>query len=138
MKKLLFIIGLILSCSLANGQGNWGATYTPYNPNQSSGNNQSSTSNQSNQQSQSIRTTAYYVDSRGDVYKVPIKVEERQGWGTAYYVVERYVANSLGGKWEKLFQPAKIEQCSSYGNSLESRYMYKANILNTGWHYFDL
>lgn len=153
MKKLLFFIGIALSLSIANGQG---FTYQPfiYKPSQGSSQNQNSNNgynntpnhsqgdyqNSSNESSPSIRTTAYRVHN-GQVYKMPIKVQRQQSYGTsAYYVIERYVDTGFGGKWETIHNSPKVQNCNSHfagNNWLEEQYMYKAYI-SLNWYYFDL
>lgn len=122
MKKLLLL--LVISFCGANAMGQI-IYQSPQQHRQSS----------QQQQSQSTRTTAYYADAYGNYYKVPIRIQQQ---GNAWYVVEYYRDNGIGGTWQRLINPSQISRCNSAlaSNSLEKQFMYKA-FFNTQTHYFD-
>jgi hypothetical protein len=149
MKKLLFIIGLALTCSMVYGQVG-GAVYKPfiYEPQQNNTQNQQQGSyqnqpqrnyqnqNSNNQYVETIRATAYRVDSNGQYIKLPIKVQQQSSY---YFVVERYNTTGMG-QWEKISNPAQVQKCmrNYYNdNDIENMFMYKA-LIGTTWYYFDL
>lgn len=83
---------------------------------------------------QTIRTTAY-VQKGENIYKVPIKVQIQ---GNNAKVTDRYVADSFGGKWERVYSGGTVEKCSSIaGSPLDSSFMYKA-FVDLSYYYFDL
>jgi hypothetical protein len=134
MKKLLFILGLVLSYLLLNGQ----VVMEPFYY-QSSKKKQQTQQNSNNENVTIIRTTAYCVNTyNGQIYKTPIKVkQERNGY---YTVTERYVTTGYGGDWQKIYPQAQVSKCISNfydKNSLENQFMYKA-LIYPDWYYFDL
>ena len=59
-------------------------------------------------QSQTMRTNAYYSDSYGNIYKLPIKVEIQNRYNmVSIYVSEYYQNNGAQGYWYKLPSNAK-------------------------------
>jgi len=122
MKKLILIL-FISFCGVAIANAQQIIYQSPEQQRQSS-----------QQQSQSIRTTAYYADSYGNYYKVPIRIQQQ---GSAWYVVEYYTDGGIGGNWHRMAFPA-VSKCNSMfaTNQLEKQFMYKA-FVNAQTYYFD-
>ena len=124
MKKLLITCGFIFSCCAVNAQ--W---YTPITRESNNSNNQQA------QSQQQIRTiTAYCIDrSTGGCYKAPIKVSIEN----TICVVAIYKSSAVVAMWEKV-GTVPVYKCSgSTYDEFESRFSYKAIILNKTY-YFDL
>ena len=95
---------------------------------------------QTQAQVQTVRTNAYYSDSNGNVYKMPIKVEIRNQYNmVSIYVSEYYQNNGVQGYWYRLPSKPKAMQCMpQYAqNQLEQRFMYKV-MINSRYYYFDI
>lgn len=126
MKKLLIILVLAICGISAKAQ----IVYDPFIPGQ--------TRQQS--QVQTVRTNAYYADSNGNVYKMPIKVEIRNQYNmVSIYVSEYYQNNGVQGYWYKLPSKPQARECMPQfaQNQLERRFMYKA-MINGRYYYFDV
>ena len=128
MKKLLIILVLAICGISAKAQ----IVYQPFIPGQ--------TNQQTQAQVQTVRTNAYYSDSNGNVYKMPIKVEIRNQYNmVSIYVSEYYQNNGVQGYWYRLPSKPKAMQCMpQYAqNQLEQRFMYKV-MINGRYCYFDI
>ncbi len=128
MKKLLIILVLAICGISAKAQ----IVYQPFIPGQSN--------QQTQAQVQTVRTNAYYSDSNGNVYKMPIKVEIRNQYNmVSIYVSEYYQNNGVQGYWHRLPSKPKAMQCMpQYAqNQLEQRFMYKV-MINGRYYYFDI
>ena len=128
MKKLLIILVLAICGISAKAQ----IVYQPFIPGQ--------TNQQTQAQVQTVRTNAYYSDSNGNVYKMPIKVEIRNQYNmVSIYVSEYYQNNGVQGYWHRLPSKPKAMQCMpQYAqNQLEQRFMYKV-MINGRYCYFDI
>ena len=128
MKKLLIILVLAICGISAKAQ----IVYQPFIPGQ--------TNQQTQAQVQTARTNAYYSDSNGNVYKMPIKVEIRNQYNmVSIYVSEYYQNNGVQGYWYRLPSKPKAMQCMpQYAqNQLEQRFMYKV-MINGRYCYFDI
>lgn len=126
MKKILIILLLAICGISAKAQ----IVYDPFIPGQ--------TRQQS--QAQTVRTNAYYSDSNGNVYKLPIKVDIQNRYNmVSIYVSEYYQNNGAQGYWYKLPSKPKASECmSAYAqNPMEKRFMYKV-MINAKYYYFDL
>lgn len=91
-------------------------------------------------QVQTVRTNAYYSDSNGNVYKLPIKVEIQNRYNmVSIYVSECYQNNGAQGYWYKLPSKPKASECmpAYTQNPMEKRFMYKV-MINAKYYYFDL
>jgi hypothetical protein len=130
MKKLIFLLCFLAVSAVASAQIQYVPTYNR---------NQGRTAPQSS--SQTYRTTAYAMDSNGNVYKMPIMVQvTSNGYGnTTVKVTQKYVSTGLGGQWENVYDAGAIQKCMPIASQhpLESEFMYKATIGVTTW-YFDL
>ena len=128
MKKLLIILVLAICGISAKAQ----IVYQPFIPGQ--------TNQQTQAQVQTVRTNAYYSDSNGNVYKMPIKVEMQNQYNmVSIYVSEYYQNNGVQGYWYRLPSKPKAMQCMpQYAqNQLEQRFMYKV-MINGRYYYFDI
>ena len=128
MKKLLIILVLAICGISAKAQ----IVYQPFIPGQ--------TNQQTQAQVQTVRTNAYYSDSNGNVYKMPIKVEIQNQYNmVSIYVSEYYQNNGVQGYWYRLPSKPKAMQCMpQYAqNQLEQRFMYKV-MINGRYCYFDI
>lgn len=128
MKKLLIILVLAICGISAKAQ----IVYQPFIPGQ--------TNQQTQAQVQTVRTNAYYSDSNGNVYKMPIKVEIQNQYNmVSIYVSEYYQNNGVQGYWHRLPSKPKAMQCMpQYAqNQLEQRFMYKV-MINGRYCYFDI
>lgn len=131
MKRFFFFLFFLVITTCASAQIQYYPTY----------NNQQQRNNTPQSRTESYRTTAYRVDYQNNVYKMPIVVEiSSNGYGSVTMrVTQRYVDTGLGGRWEKIYSGGNVQKCQSLigSNSLESQFMYKANINANIW-YFDL
>ncbi len=142
MKKIIFSVIFVFVCATVNAQ-----IYEPYIFGQSSTNTYNydldtaprrSYNNQPQTRKRIVQTTAYYINNNGDYVKVPIKVtindsEYSNGFVSSFYDYE------LGCWHDCSSDHASITKCSSFGQGLETQFMYKALIsilLHTV--YFDL
>lgn len=130
MKKFIFLLCFLAVSAVASAQIQYNPTYNR---------NQGQTAPQSS--SQTFRTTAYTMDSDGNVYKMPIMVQATSnGYGsTTLKITKKYVSTGLGGQWETIYNGGAVRQCQPMvsRNPLESEFMYKATIGVNTW-YFDL
>ena len=128
MKKLLIILVLAICGISAKAQ----IVYDPFIPGQ--------TRQQTQAQTQTMRTNAYYSDSYGNIYKLPIKVEIQNRYNmVSIYVSEYYQNNGAQGYWYKLPSKPKASECmpAYTQNPMEKRFMYKV-MINAKYYYFDL
>ncbi len=130
MKKLIFLLCFLAVSVVASAQIQYNPTYNR---------NQGQTAPQSS--SQTFRTTAYALDSNGNVFKMPIMVQATSnGYGsTTLKITKKYVSTGLGGQWETVYNAGAIRKCTPMASQhpLESEFMYKATIGVNIW-YFDL
>lgn len=133
MRKYLIIILLSTFAIASKAQT---VSYTPYIP----GANSTNSYQAPQTQSEIVRTTAYYSDYSGNLYKVPIKVSiTSNGYSTIIKVIEKYNSAIYSGKWEKVYSSGNASKCvrGIGGGYLEEQFMYKA-LVDAKYWYFDL
>lgn len=145
MKRILLIVSFAFVSIVANAQ----IVYQPFIPNESRSRTQG-TDNPVYQsyeqartaQTQTMRATAYAIDSDGDYVKVPIQITATtySYGGRTMEVTSYYGEKGWGDRgWIKCAYAASIKKCDTiWGNEMDKRFMYKANIPHVGWVYFDL
>lgn len=145
MKRILLIVSFAFVSIIANAQ----IVYQPFIPNDSRSRTQG-TDNPVYQsyeqtrtaQTQTMRATAYAIDSDGDYVKVPIQITATtySYGGRTMEVTSYYGERGWGNReWIKCAYAASIKKCDTiWGNEMDKRFMYKANIPYVGWVYFDL
>lgn len=128
MKKLFIILVLAICGISAKAQ----IVYDPFIPGQSA----------QQTQTQTVRTTAYSIDTYGNIEKLPIKVQVESRYNmTSIYVVEYYMNDGVYGRWKQLPKVYKAQKCTpAYSrNVLEQQFMYKTMLYgNSKYYYFDL
>ena len=131
MNKFIITLMCLFICTIGSAQIQYNPTY----------NTRQQQMNAPKSSSESYRTTAYSLDERGNVIKMPIRVEViSNGYGgTSIKVIQKYVNTGLGGNWQRVYSGGEASKCQSFvsSNPLESEFMYKVRI-DTGVWYFDL